>query len=221
MNPRMPLELSRICASWTKAVESFTADSDRIRFFQKNLPELLVNTSLFSAVLEKISNGEPYPDIRKAELFDDEILLFLHPKRKFSLRVFLFDPEEFTPIHDHNSWGVTGTEFTPLTIIIYKREDNDSKGDTVRIAETQRLTLIPGQTDVTLPLDQGIHATGNVNQTPMMMVSVYGSPIRRLYVNRFDPIKNRVFKMFAPRIRKKKKAENLLAFMKKRNDRMK
>lgn len=214
MNPRMPRELSRICEWWVKEVESFPAEEDRIRFFQESLPELLLNTSLFSMILEKIVNGEPYPDIRKAEIFDDEILLFLHPKRKFSLRMFLFGPEEFTPIHDHNSWGVTGTAFNPLTIVKYKREDDHSNGDVARIAETQRLTLAPGQTDVTLPLNQGIHATGNLTQTPMMMVSVYGSPIRRLYVNRFDPINNRVFKMFVPRIRKKKKAESLLADLK-------
>lgn len=207
----MPFELLKICESWANEIEALSNAEDRIRFFKKNLPKLLLNTTLFSTILKRIVKGDPYPDIRKTEMFDDEILLYLHPKRMFSLRLFLFGPEEFTPIHDHNSWGVTGTALNTLTIVKYKREDDGSKEDFARIVETQRLTLEPGDKEVTLSLDEGIHATGNATQDPMMMVSIYGSPIRRLYVNGFDPEKNRVFKIFTPRIKSKIKAEKTLA----------
>ena len=36
------------------------------------------------------------------------------------------------------------------------------------------------------------------------MISVYGTPIRRLYINRYDMDNNRVYKMYPPRIRKKR-----------------
>ena len=211
----MPHELLKICESWAKEIEALSTVEDRIQFFRKHLPALLLNTPLFAEILKRMIRGKPYPDIRKTEMFDNEILLYLHPKRLFSLRLFLFGPKEFTPIHDHNSWGVTGTAFNRLTIVRYKREDDGSQEDFARIVETQRLTMEPGDTSVTLPLDEGIHATGNATQEPMMMVSIYGNPIRRLYVNRFDPEKNRVFKLFTPRIRKRIKAEKTLSSIEK------
>ena len=84
-----------------------------------------------------------------------------------------------------------------------------------KIHETNRLKLMPGDTELTIPLNEGIHQTGNSNQNPMIMVSVYGSPIRRLYVNGFNMDKNRVFKMYAPKIKKKLPARQTLEYLTK------
>jgi hypothetical protein len=35
------------------------------------------------------------------------------------------------------------------------------------------------------------------------MISVYGSPVRRLYINRFDDKTSKVEKLYPPRIKKK------------------
>lgn len=207
----MPEELFDLCARWSEETERLTDRSSRIRFVQRRLPELLENKPLFIELLRSIDRGRPYPDIRRTEAFENEILLYLNPKRVFSLRMFLFGPGEFTPVHDHNSWAVVGTAMNPLRVVKYRRSDDGSLDGHARVQEIDRLTLACGDTDVALPLDGGIHKTGNAGAEPVIMVNVYGNPIRRLYVNCFDPENNRVYRMLAPRIKKKLLAKEALA----------
>ena len=206
----MPSELLDICTAWSSEMERLTAKEARIEFIQQHLPELLVNPALFTDLVKRITKGEPYPDIRHTDALENEILLYLNPKGIFSLRMFLFDPGDFTPVHDHSSWGVTGTALNELTVVKYHRDDDGSVEGYAQVHETGRLNLLPGETEITMPLNEGIHQTGNSTQDPMIMVSVYGSPIRRLYVNGFDSEKNQVFKMYAPRIKKKILARQVL-----------
>ena len=70
--------------------------------------------------------------------------------------------------------------------------------------------LQPGQIELTRPLNEGIHQTGNPVDDTTIMISVYGSPIRRLYINRFDYKTSKVEKLFPPRIKKKMLAAQAL-----------
>jgi predicted metal-dependent enzyme (double-stranded beta helix superfamily) len=210
VSSRMPSELLGICTAWSAEMETLTDKKARIGFIQQRLPDLLLNTPLFEELVERMTKGDSYPDIRHTDAFDNEILLYLSPKRIFSLRMFLFGPGDFTPIHDHNSWGVTGTASNELTVVKYHRDDDESVEGYAKLHENRRVTLLPGATEITMPLNEGIHQTGNLTQDPMIMVSVYGSPIRRLYVNGFDMEKNCVFKMYAPRLKKKILARQVL-----------
>jgi hypothetical protein len=45
------------------------------------------------------------------------------------------------------------------------------------------------------------------------MLSVYGTPIRRLYVNQYDPLQNSVSRLYPPRLRKKMLATRALETM--------
>ena len=206
---KMPRQLHEICTAWSRQMEASADPKHRQRFIRDHLPSLLLNRSLFAGLIDRIVRGETYPDCRHTDAFDNEILLYLNPKRIFSLRMFLFSPGEFTPIHDHNSWGVTGAVWGGLTVIRYRREDDGSIDGYARIRETDRVTLAPGEIEFTLPLDVGIHETGTATEAPMVMVSVYGNPVRRLYVNRFDADKNRVDKLYAPRMKKKRLAQSI------------
>ena len=213
----MPFELQKLCSTWTKEMENLPTPTSRIAFIKNNLPELLHNTDLFKALLKKINTGQSYPDIRHTDAFENEILLYLNPMRIFSVRFFLFGPGEFTPIHDHNAWGVSGTALNELAVIKYRREDDGSVEGYARLREIERLSLVPGETDVTMALDEGIHQTGNASTDPVIMVSVYGSPIRRLYVQGFDINKQRVYKMYAPRMKKKLLASQTLDHLEKKS----
>ena len=77
----------------------------------------------FEKLLKNIKSGSPYPDLRQAQMIDDEILLYLNPKRIFSLRMFLYGPGDYTPIHDHNSWGISGASLGVLGVIRCARDD--------------------------------------------------------------------------------------------------
>jgi predicted metal-dependent enzyme (double-stranded beta helix superfamily) len=179
-------------------------------FFQNELPGFLRNQSVFQKLLKNIIGGSPYPDLRQAQMIDDEILLYLNPKRLFSLRMFLYGPGDYTPIHDHNSWGVSGAAVGELGVIRYAREDDGTVEGYARLRQTARVQLQPGEIELTRPLNDGIHQTGNPGQGTTIMISIYGSPVRRLYINRFDHEHNKVDRLYPPRIKKKMLASQAL-----------
>jgi predicted metal-dependent enzyme (double-stranded beta helix superfamily) len=124
--------------------------------------------------------------------------------------MFIYEPGEYTPIHDHNSWGVTGSASGNLEVIKYVREDDGSTEEFARLRESDRYGLAPADTEITLPLDAGIHQTGNPSAETMIMISIYGPPIRRLYINRFDTDNNRVSKIYPSKLKKKMLAAQAL-----------
>jgi predicted metal-dependent enzyme (double-stranded beta helix superfamily) len=210
---QIPPKFLALCSQWSDDMESIKGNEPRMAYMQQQLPGLLLQPSIFVEILKKIKKGHAYPDIRQAAMFETEIPLYLNRKRIFSIRMFLYGPGEFTPIHDHNSWGVSGTISQELEIIKYNREDVRSDPDLARLTESQRLRLVPGEIDVTLPLDHGIHQTGNPGRETIIMISVYGSPIRRLHVNGFDNHTHRIYKMYTPHMKKKRLAQQVLTHL--------
>jgi predicted metal-dependent enzyme (double-stranded beta helix superfamily) len=147
--------------------------------------------------------GHPFADLRQATMFADELLLYLDQGRRFSLRIFIYEPGTFTPVHDHNAWGVIGSTFGKLSVVNYKRLDSGDNEGYARLAVAAENIYEPGRIEITRPADAGIHKTGNPASGMTIMVSVYGTPIRRLHINRFDVANDRVCKWYPPRIRKK------------------
>jgi predicted metal-dependent enzyme (double-stranded beta helix superfamily) len=207
---KMPPELHTICNRWCEALNTLKYDKDRIEYVRNELPALLNNQAVFVELLSNIAGGYPYPDIRKAQLFEDEILLYLSTKPTFSIRMFIYEPGVFTPIHDHTSWGVIGSALGKIGVTNYIREDDGARPGYALIRESDKLILDLGETNVALPLNQGIHQTGNPGHHISIMVSVYGRPIRRLYIHRFDPDNNSVYRMYPPRMKKKMLAAGAL-----------
>ena len=117
--PKPPGELLKICKRWSDSIENISGDAARIEFFKNELPGFLRNRLIFEKLLTHIKDGNPYPDLRQAQMIDDEILLYLNPKRLFSLRMFLYGPANYTPIHDHNSWGVSGSALGQLGVVAH------------------------------------------------------------------------------------------------------
>jgi predicted metal-dependent enzyme (double-stranded beta helix superfamily) len=208
--PRPPEELLEICNGWSEAVEEISGDAARMEFFQNELPGFLRKQTVFEKLLRNIKKGSPYPDLRQAQIIDDEILLYLNPKRLFSLRMFLYGPGEYTPIHDHSSWGVSGPAAGELGVIRYVREDDGSVDGYAQLLQAVPLYLMPGEIELTRPLNEGIHQTGNPVDGVTIMVSIYGSPIRRPYINCFDYKANKVERLYPPRIKKKMLAAQAL-----------
>ena len=212
--PKEPPELLAICEHWAVVFEKKREDAARIEFIRGELPALLGNDALFTGILENLVKGGNYPDIRQAQMFEAEMLLHLNRKRLFSIRMFLYGPHDYTPIHDHNSWGVSGSALGDLGVVRYRREDDGSRDGFARLTRTDHLILKPGEPEVTLPLDRGIHQTGNPTGKTIIMISVYGSPIRRLYVNRYHMRANKVDRLYPPRIKKKMLAKQALSSFK-------
>ena len=62
--------------------------------------------------------------------------------------------------------------------------------------------LQTGQVVSTLPLNDGIHETGNPTDETLITLSIYGPAVRRGYIQGFDIKNRRVYKMVPPRQKK-------------------
>jgi len=210
MNDKTFDKFIHLCRDWSEQMAALGEDAERIAYMQAQLPKLLLERSLVSGILKSIAKGAPGLNPGRCGIFENEILLYLDPRRIFSVRIYFHRAGEFTPIHDHSSWGIYGTPFGTLNIVRYRRNDDGSDKNRAVLTVTNRLTLSPGEVDVIDRLDAGIHQTGNSSDQPNVMISVYGSPIRRLFIRTFDPDTGRIWKRFPPKLRRRRLAKQAL-----------
>jgi hypothetical protein len=209
----LPEHIKRLFEKWSQNIGNFSKDQQKIEFFQEELPVILKDKTFFIHILEKITKGSPFPDIRRSGLFENEVILFTNASRLFSVRFAIYEPGEYTIIHDHSAWGVFGTIFGPLEIIKYQRLDDGSLDQHAKLSEAKRLLLDPTDTDFTLPLDKGIHSIGNPTEQLILTSSIYGNPLRRLFINAFDIKNERVYPIYPPKIKKKRQAQQALKIL--------
>jgi len=209
----IPEELSSTCKTWAAALEALKGDLDRIAYIQEELPTLIGRRALFMEILSGIESGAPYPDTRRSTLFNNEVILYQDERRRFSLRLFLAGPGEYTPIHDHNAWGVITPLIGRLGVTSYRRLDDGSEELAAHLEENRSRVLDPGESGKVLPLNKGIHRTGNEGRGVMVMVSVYGLPVRRPYILGYNPDERRAYRMYSPRTGKRVHAKEALVQM--------
>jgi predicted metal-dependent enzyme (double-stranded beta helix superfamily) len=182
----MDAQFEGYCRKWSADVSKITDEKKRMLYFQEHLPRLLLDRATVLSVLKHMTHGRKWPDLRYGGLFSHEVLLYLDPSRRFSIRLYFHPPHTHTDIHDHTGWGVSGTPFGRLSVIRYACE-GDIESGRIRIERDEQKILQPGEVDRTLPWMDGIHQTGSVDGTINLMISAYGRPGRRLYVHRIDP----------------------------------
>ncbi len=180
--------------------------SDRMQYMGEALPDLLLDREQVGDILRAIETGDPIFKPARGGIFDSEVLLYLDPANRFSIRLYFHEPGRYTPIHDHSAWGISGTPFGTLGVIRYRRLDEGTDNRFARLEKTRELTLAPGELDTVLPLEDGIHQTGSPTREMNVMISAYGSPMRRLYVRFFDAATGRIRRHFPPKIRRRRLA---------------
>ncbi len=196
-------ELQAVCRDWSSAIKGIADGEGRIAFFRTELPKLLYRRELFEGMLKGILSGHPYPNLRQETLFDNELVLYRDSGRRFSLRFYIFGPGEHTFVHDHVSWGVSASALGPIEVLRYRNEDDGTAPGQTRLRMSGRSVLRPGETETTLPLDQGIHRTGNPDDGTSLMASVYGAPLRRPFIQRFSLESGRVHRVYPPHLKKR------------------
>lgn len=209
----MPRKLIDFCKTCAGGLSQRTKPEDCIGFVSRLLPELVSDKHLFREILEGMAHGNDYLDLRYATMFDSEVILYRDPDRLFSIRMFLWQPGEYDPIHDHNSWGVVSPALGELDVVNYLRQDDGTKEDFSQLTETGRNIIKPGEiTCVCGP--ESIHKTGNPKQQMNIQISLYGpSQTSRNYINGFDETNGRVYPIYAPKIRKQHLALQALAVL--------
>jgi hypothetical protein len=198
----IPAEIRSFCERCAEGLEGLSDQKACIEFSRKELSSLLLKKEMFIDLMKSAIAGGGYPDIRRPTMFDNELVLYADPRGLFSLRMYLWAPGEYTQAHDHNSWGVIGTVSETYEVINYRREDDGSRDGYARLVELDRINLVPGETAYTLPLDKGIHKTGNPSDKTIITLNFYGRSLPRGYLLGYDPLNDRVFRILPPRLKK-------------------
>ena len=197
------IEVRDYFSIWSDVLGHLSTYEEKITFCREKIPELLLNQTLILDILRGMTSGAKDKDRSHRMLFKNEWLIHMDPRRRFSVRMYIHAPGDYTVIHDHSSWGVLGNPSGILEIIKYDREDNGLTDGFAQLKETERIRCRPGETDFTLPLDKGIHQVGNPTDQTIVVINIYGTPLRRLFINHFDLENNRVTKAYPPRLTKR------------------
>jgi len=207
----MPCKLIDFCETCAGGLAIRTEPEDCIEFVGRLLPELISDKHLFREIIEGMVRGDHYLDLQYATMFGNEVILYRNPDRLFSVRMFLRQPGEFDPIHDHNSWGVLSPAVGVLEVVSYQWEDDEGKEGFSQLAETGREIIKPGEISYVCG-PESIHKTGNPGQQMNIQISLYG-PVqtRRNYINGFDEASGRIYPIYAPKIWKQHLALQVLA----------
>jgi predicted metal-dependent enzyme (double-stranded beta helix superfamily) len=209
----METQFHNYCRKWSDDIAQIGDEGERMAYFQRQLPELLLDRDTVRRVMMKTARGGRWPDLRRSGLFSHEVLLYLDPSRRFSIRLYFHPPQSHTDIHDHTSWGVSGTPFGRLSVINYTYK-GDLRDEHVRLYRLHQKVLLPGEVDLTRPWDEGIHQTGSPDDRLNVMISAYGRPGRRLYINCFNAESGRVKRLYPPRLLRRMLAKEALAAFK-------
>jgi predicted metal-dependent enzyme (double-stranded beta helix superfamily) len=207
----MPRKLIDYCESLARGLSERTKTEECIEFVSRLLPEIVSDKRLFREILEGMVRGDAYLDLSYATMFNSEVILYRDPARLFSIRMFLREPGEYDPIHDHNSWGVISPIQGELEVVYFIRKDDASKENYAHLAKTRRRILKPGETTCVRG-PESIHKTGNPTQQTSIQISLYGRPLtKRNYVNGFDEVTGFIYPIYASKIRKQRLARQALA----------
>jgi predicted metal-dependent enzyme (double-stranded beta helix superfamily) len=118
--------------------------------------------------------------------------------------MYLWGPGEHDPIHDHNSWGVIGTISDGLEVIDYRRLDDGTSDLHASIEESGRIVIGRGETSAVLPMNEGIHRTGNAGESTIAQVAVYGgNQTGRNYVHTYDAQTGRISRLYSQQNKKR------------------
>jgi predicted metal-dependent enzyme (double-stranded beta helix superfamily) len=205
-----PKKLDDFCRDCSEGLAGLEDNDARIDFVTSIFEPLLADTPLFREILENVREGHPYPDVRHPTMFDNELILHRDPAGRFSLRMFLWPPGSFDPVHDHNSWGVIGPVNGRLKVRDFRRRDEDdaAPGYFTGVMEIGRRIILPGMSYRVLPLNEGIHQTGNPTDATVIQVSIYGKKQSdRPYINIYDEASGRIYPLYSPPVRKRMLAE--------------
>jgi predicted metal-dependent enzyme (double-stranded beta helix superfamily) len=110
--------------------------------------------------------------------------IFIAPDHSMSLYSIVWNPGQWTPIHDHGSWGVVGVLRGTLYERSYIRVDADREAHSgIDLRRGGVLMLSPGAVTSFVPNPDHIHVTGVPdNAEPVISLHLYGRNMDSFHV---------------------------------------
>ncbi len=102
--------------------------------------------------------------------------VYIAPDRTLSLYTLVWLPGQWTPIHDHGSWGVVGVVEGMLEERAYMAVDGEiQRNDGIRLKRGGMVLLPPGAVTTFVPNPDHIHKTGvPADRGPVVSLHLYG-----------------------------------------------
>lgn len=104
-----------------------------------------------------------------------QYLLFCDGAERFSVTAFVWAPGQFTPIHDHRTWGLIGVLRGAERSEAFLRRE----GGALEPSGEPHL-LLPGQVEMVSPETGDIHRVSNAADQVTISIHIYGGNIGRI-----------------------------------------
>ena len=167
------------------ALEAFIA-SCRARAGDCGTPTQCV-TAIAPLMLDLISGGRDFlkPEHRRSD--PDHYArnaIFIDEEGGMSLFALVWSPGQWTPVHDHGTWGVVGVVAGVLEEQAYMSATGtiDSDGG-IDLRPGGLVLLSPGAVTTFVPNPDHIHMTGvAIDRPPVVSLHLYGRALRDFHV---------------------------------------
>ena len=102
--------------------------------------------------------------------------IYIDPNNTLSLFALVWLPGQWTPIHDHGTWGVVGIVEGGLEERNFIRTDDQPRTamENIQLSRGGSVILTPGSVTSFVPNPDHIHITGNAGQKRAVSLHLYG-----------------------------------------------
>lgn len=205
--------LDRFCGAFQNLLNGNHPWPDFLARGREMVGNLAAEQGWLNNTLARLVLDEAFLQSQYQSMDPNDIVLYRSPNRSFSVRAFIWEPGVRYPIHDHGSWGIVGAYFNQIKEFKYIRLDDGSREGFAQVQAVNEAVLNPGETTYVLPLNEGIHRMETVNDRVAITIHVYGSPVRKGFIQHFDVHHQTVYRIFPPQLHKKALAMRTLGCM--------
>ena len=123
--------------------------------------------------------------------------IYIAPDQHLSLYAIVWNPGQWTPIHDHGSWGVVGVVRGTLHERNYVRTDSArSRDDGIELRRGGVILLDPGTVTSFVPNPDHIHVTGVPESlAPVVSLHLYGRNMDSFHIYDVDSRSRRLVRV--------------------------
>lgn len=173
--------------------------------------ELSANDDFVDECLARILIDGDFMSMQKESVWPNEVTVYRHPERTFSILMYIWETGMADIVHDHNSWGIVCVARGQLEETKYRRLDDGSRPYYAELETLASKRMNPRGITSVLPFNEGIHEMKNVDNGPTITFNVYGIPAKRGHILFFDPQRRSYKEAYPPRTLTKVLAARALA----------
>ena len=193
--------MNSFCAELRELLQSTESQPEIFRRGRVLLSSLALKPFFLKDVLRKYITDDEFLKKRQLTFDPNEITIFADPDGLFSLRLYVWDPAMSYPVHSHGSWGVVAGVAGEILERKFKIMDKGERPGFVKLQESSKGFLKPGDTTTVLPLDLGIHQMDPVvKEHASISLHLYGKAVRSGYLECYNLQKNSSYRIMNPYI---------------------